>query len=91
MQQDDYVIKQIQKGIDAENLIKHSTWKLVINKLQEEMMNAMMQLSTTVNPDDTVKIKELQNIIFRYTGLVTRVDEIIQEANFLKGEIELNE
>ena len=92
MEKDEYLIKQIQKGIDAENLINNNVWKEVIISLQDEMLNATMQLSTKVDSKDSDKIQELQNTIYRYTGLVTRVSEIIQEAKFKKEEeMQLNE
>ena len=73
---DDQLYNQIRRGNEVKDLAQDPGFILIMESLKTDAEEATMKLKE-VDPEDSKKIRELQNIIWRYDEIAARMYTLI--------------
>ncbi len=80
------ILQEIRNGLEAKELINHGGWKLVIEALEEEAIEANIQL-IDVDCTNSAKIFALQSVVLRYKDLLCKVHELINIGSQAQSQL----
>lgn len=75
----------INLGAEARHLRENSAFKAVLISLESDSLDAADKLKV-VDAEDFKLIRKLQNTIYRYEGLVSRLNELIESSDIAQSD-----